>query len=345
MNVINRLDWLGGNIRRLFQAPRRRRRTKPLRERTYLIGMMAVQPLIAGAIGWIINLFFTIGSAGFLIGAMIWTLILLFTPAVHMFFVNVTPNHAVVFANQLRRYESPEHDEHGLKLKETRVLREAGPGLQGKLPWETIANNRFIDLRRHIVLSSNVSAYSKDGIQLIIDWQVILTPLRGYLTNLVRFDLEAIRKFFLAECQAFIICMINKHDEKWIFENIGNLEEEFEYLFGGPVHTDDTEELYGVFTNDPQLVSVTRSEAYQKAAEAKEIAAKNAEAVRKFKDLGIDPEHALNVVLAQQGGNVDIKAIRISGLEELKNVNLAGLTGLFGAGGETKKGGKQQKGS
>jgi hypothetical protein len=302
--------------------------------------------------GWSIN--------AFIIGIMIWTSTVGFTPLVNRFFALIPKNSGAVIINTWRSYEIPSNENDRTKLQPTNALRETGPGFQGLLLWENVG--WVIDLGKQIQLGTEITAYSKDNIELTIDWQVILTPLQGYLTYLVRHSDDTVRKFFEGKCRAKIIELIsNEHAQSVpaqgtipaipnINERIDQLKALFNGLFGGPNSVDEDERQYGTFTNNPQIINIKRSQKFQKSVEALQINKNNAAAIKelvgKVEDggAGLNPNQALIGVLSAQDiptDNLIDVDLRVEGLQNARYISIVG--GALPRPGKNKKDKKGEK--
>jgi hypothetical protein len=229
-------------------------------------------------------------------------------------------------------------------MYELASLREVGPGYNGKFPWEMQFES--VNLRSEIVIGNPADkpliCYTEDNITLQIVWQVVLTPLRGFCANLVRKGEEATRAFFQGEFEQAIINFVKKHKERDIAGLLPNLKEEFKKVFGGPDQISDTEEDYGVFTNTPQIVSVTRSTNYQKAAEAEQVAARMENVIAALRaNLGRDADSNMILAAAAAIAGYSMEGILvIPGLGKDPKA-LAAIATVAGTFGVKAKGGKK----
>lgn len=306
--------------------------------------------LIGFAFGWGFWFLFGHSINTFILGMMIWVAIVGLTPLINRFFAIIPKNCGAVIVNTSRTYEIPTNENDRTRLQQTKALREVGPGLQGLFLWEMVGWT--IDLGKQIQLETPIIAYSKDNIELTINWQVILTPLQGYLTFLVRHSDDTIRKFFEGKCRAKIIEIVSKEYAQSIpaqgtnraipsiQERIIRLKKKFNGLFGGAGTVHDDEKQYGTFTNDPQIVNIARSVGFQKSVEALQINKNNATAIKELVDegIGLKSNQALIAVLAAQGfptDNLIDVDLRVGGLGNLQHLNIVGGT-LPGLGKRNK---------
>lgn len=255
--------------------------------------MIVIQFIITALV---IGLFIFIGMStifSILLGTLIWSLILFKTPVFGWFFINVKANWAVILGNQTvydlipkglsgSNQTNSEVDPR-TKMYNLKSLREVGPGLRGKFPWEIPFES--VDLRSEIVIGSEgipLKCYTKDELERTVTWQVVLTPLRGHLVNLVRKGEDASRAYFKGKFETKIREWMRRKDDNQIDKAStdpkddlkDDLKKEFSKTFGGENQIDPTEEDYGMFTNTPQILTIERSVNYQKAAEAVKIAEK-----------------------------------------------------------------------
>lgn len=327
--------------------------------RGFYLSIAFVQLVVIGILmGAIIDKSFGGGKNAYILCFAVWIGIVCFTPLFNSFFASIPKNSGAVIENRFRTYERARNVADHIKLKPTKALREVGPGLQGLLLWERVG--WVIDLGKQIILTDPVSAPTRDNIMVTVKWRVILTPLRGYLVNLVRHEGDTVRKFFEGEFRAAITQMISgqyadavvdAHGitiKPSIFENIIILKGLFIHTFGGGsvIHTD--EEQYGTFTNDPQITDIERSAEFQKSVEAVKIGENNAKTIDTYKKAGLEPNQALIAVLETQG--LDASTIHdfrfkldAKGLENLRQIIWGGnpIPGQGGGHGGGKGGGGQ----
>lgn len=277
------------------------------RDRKITGGMILAQVVITGVIAlvpWILQA--SIGLS-LLIGIVVWSLILFKTPVFDMFFINVRPNFAVILGNQMLydiipgrpTTSNPAGPDPRTLMFDLKSLREVGSGMRGKFPWEVPFES--VDLRVEIVIGTKekgkpLICYTLDNIELTIEWQVTLTPLRGNCANLVRRGEAAMQAFFTGTFEQFTINWVKSKNESQIFSALTDLRSDFEKVFGGPDVVNSDEEDYGVYTNTPQIVSVNRSASYQKAAEAVQVGQRLGEVVREI-STGL-PNADPNMILA-----------------------------------------------
>jgi len=252
---------------------------------------------------------------GIPLGVLIWTLVLFMTPLFDWTFFNTKPNWAIIVGNQLVWDEVPEDPNHRIHYEEFPLnsMREVGPGIRGKLPQEVIYEP--INLQSELVIGNKgqkdrlLQCYTSEDIPLLIEWQVILTPLRGYLVNMVRKGDEASAAFFQGEFEQAIIQWVKIHTEEEVFKSLDHLKDVFQKVFGGSKSVDPREEEYGIFTNTPQIISVNRTKRYADAAEGVKMGAKVAtiagEINGKFGDQKPDPNMVLATASALAGIEVD----------------------------------------
>lgn len=302
----------------------------------YLVGMVALQLCIAAVIGvivWMITgWWFSICA---LIGLALWSTLLLSTDLVQSFFVEIAEFSGAVFVNQFKSDLMPDNDKDAIKSLSipSDSIREVGAGYHGKWPWERVD---AVDLRRHIVIGKPIKAYTKDNIEVMVDWVDTLTPLKGYLVNYRRWSEEARKAFFEGAFQENILAIIKTLDEKDLFGEIGykgieSIKNKFSQRFGGENEVNPDEAKFGTFTNNPTIKSIERSEKYRKAAESVKIAEQTNAAIGSF-DSTIDRRLAAAAVLGSQ----DIDTVKtfqfvgkIEGLENAHTVIIGGAGDVF----------------
>lgn len=337
--VGNALLWpfekIGSAASRIFNAAKA--------DRIFFLAVAVLEIIVIGlAIGWIGTMFFDAGFITYMIGMMIWIAIVGYTPLVNSFFIVVPRNAGAVISNVFRTYETYSDDKLLTRLQPTKALREVGPGLHGLLLWEKVG--WVLNLGKQVVIDKPVTTYSRDHIELTIDWQVILTPLQGYLINLVRHEEDTVKRYFEGRFRSKLIDVVSKQyaqdvlDEDGVTvlkhsifeqtEDLNELKEGFKNFFGGTEGLHDDEKQFGTFTNEPQLISIRRSPDFQKSVESLSINNNNVRALNNLRDkAGLEANLALIAVLASQGKPTDnIRDVafsgKIQGLENLQNLTI-----------------------
>jgi hypothetical protein len=257
--------------------------------------MIVVQFLITSLVIWLFNFIGMPLVFSALFGTLVWSLVLFKTPVFGWFFINVKANWAVILGNQTiydqipkgllsGSNQAPNAVDPRTKMYNLKSLREIGPGLRGKFPWEIPFES--IDLRSEIVIGNDktpLKCYTEDNIERTVTWQAILTPLRGHLVNLVRKGEDASQSYFKGRFETKIREWMRKRQDKDVDTGSTDLKDEFSNTFGGENQISQTEEDYGMFTNTPQILTINRSDSYQKAAEAVMVAEKVQEMLKKLK--------------------------------------------------------------
>ncbi|MFA6459381.1 MAG: SPFH domain-containing protein [Candidatus Paceibacterota bacterium] len=268
---------------------------------------------------------------------MVWAFVFFLYPGpkwpIHKYFFRKSPkNSALVIVNDWSTFEKPKTDVDRTKLQPTSSMRETGPGWQGLIPIiEEVGWT--IDLGKQIVLNEPITAYTKDKVKVTVRWQVIITPLRGYLVNLVRHDDETIEKYFMGRCRSKIIQMISNEYSREILdvdgkkvlhrgfnEKIDDLKDKFKDLFDGPDAVSKDEKEFGVYTNDPQITEILRSDTVQDAVEATENAKITAEGIAALKQNNpkMTDKQAAMIMLTLRGLPTDgLRDYTITGLENV----------------------------
>jgi cell division protein FtsW len=103
------------------------------------------------------------------------------------------------------------------------------------------------------------------------------------LVNLVRKGEDASQSYFKGRFETKIREWMRKRQDKDVDTGSTDLKDEFSNTFGGENQISQTEEDYGMFTNTPQILTINRSDSYQKAAEAVMVAEKVQEMLKKLK--------------------------------------------------------------
>ncbi|MCX6719395.1 MAG: hypothetical protein NTZ38_03420 [Candidatus Taylorbacteria bacterium] len=239
------------------------------------------------------------------LGILIWSAILFKTKVFDYCFYNVQPNWSIISGNQLKYDEIPPDVDKRTLMFNLASIREVGPGIRGKLPWEVPFES--IDHQSEIVIGKNepLQCYTKDNIALQIEWQCILTPLRGCLVNMARKSEDASVAFFRGQFEQFIIGWVKKRDEKDIFAALDDLKTAFINVFDGPKKAHEKEIEYATFTNTPQITSVNRSARYQSAAEGEAIGLRMAGVAKGIIDsFPADKKPDANIILATAAATV-----------------------------------------
>lgn len=262
--------------------------------------VIAVYVFITALLSLLFALLFNSFIGGGFLGVAIWGTVVFKTPVFDWSFFNVSPNWVLIVGNQLQYDSIPDDENQRTKMFRMASLREVGSGLRGKKPWEVVYQS--VDLQSELVLGKNqpVQCVTSDDIPLQIEWQCLLTPLRGYTVNMVRKGEEASIAFFQGEFTQFIIKWVKDRTEAQVFASLDNLKKEFEKVFDGPDKVHKAEKENGLFTNTPQIIRVQRDKRYQDAAVGGKIAEHVAGAVRTINDAFGDPTNRpdANMVLA-----------------------------------------------
>lgn len=278
---------------------------------------------------------------GLIIGIIIWTLVFFSTPMFEWFFINVAPNFSVILSSQIRNSPMVSGvDQTGrdlrTKMTNSKSFREVGTGWKGKMPWEIPFES--VDHKAEVILDNGdgpLVCYTLEGIEINVNWQVVLTPLVGHLTNLARRGQEATRAYFKGLFEGEIISWVQGKEEKVVLESVAHLKMHFNQVLGGKNKVSLIEEEHGVFTNDPQITAVKRSSSYAKAAEAGAVGVQMINLIGPIKKLlpGVDDNVVLIVAGAVTGNNVNGLLV-IPGLSGMDQKTIAALSGL--AKGVTK---------
>lgn len=319
----------------------------------YLIGMILLQVLIGMFVGLLIWYVFGLRiSISIPFGLAVWTVALLGTGVVNSFFVEITEFSGAVFINQFRCDKLPMDAKQSIDSLEipTSSIREVSAGYHGKWPWERV---NAVDLKRHIVVTSVIKAYTGDNIEVQVEWVATLTPLKGYLVNYLRWSEDARKAYFEGAFQAHIITVIKTLKNDALFGKIADkngdttsgldfTKKKFNAIFGGKNSSSPQEEKFGTFTNDPTIKRIEPSAKYQNAAESVRIAEETNKAIGMFPET-IDRRVAAAAVLGSQ----DIDTVRtfqfigkIEGLKKNTNIVVPGVGNIFGEEDKNKKKGK-----
>ncbi len=274
-----------------------------------LIAIWACLSAILAWVMWSVGFaVWTSAKMSMLVSLLAWSYVVLKTPVFDWFFINVEANWVVILANHLKRDKqvsaptslAPGEKDPRTQMRTLKSLREVpGPGFYGKLPWERQFDS--VDLRKNVVIGSTedkpLTCYTEENVEIQVVWQAIITPLPGFCANLVRRGADAIEAFIKGEFDQAIINWVKSTSETAVFNKLSDLRDVFENEFDGPDRISKREEDNGVFTNTPQITSVRRSAAFQKAAEAKQVGDKVAEVIKALKlSLGDDADP--NMILA-----------------------------------------------
>ncbi len=245
---------------------------------------------------------------GVIVGIIAWSLILFKTPVWDWCFINTKANWVVIMANQTTYDVVPSKlaDRTDVESFPLRSMREVGPGIRGKLPWEV--RSAELNLESEIVIGNKSSGsplkcVTGNEIEVFVVWQVILTPLRGYLVNFIRQDETAVKAYFSGQFEQAILTWVKGQDEGGIAGKLSDLRLAFEHVFGGPNEVHPQERKNGTFTGDPQINSYARNAEFQQAAQAGQVAQRLQVVVQTVNAAfgeGVKPDP--NVVLAAAAG-------------------------------------------
>jgi len=281
----------------------------------------------------------TYHPAVFTVGMIIWIALCGLTSLLNRFIIYVPENHGLVVVNMLRTYEDPDKRDVTI-LEPTRALREVSQGYQGIFLWENPKAFEPINLGRKVNLKDEiVEAVSADKVKITLKYTTTLTPLSGYLCNLVRIkDLETIKAFFQARfsnrlrelvLQEYVI---PPKGEKSILERADHIKKMFNLTLGGKGVIDEDEKQYATFSGDPQIGAILLPQEVLEAIAQGLITEQTAGAIDTLmrNRIGLTTRQAAIIVLAQRGKDVHgLVDINISGLERLTSLDTTGLAAMI----------------
>ena len=260
------------------------------------------------------------------LGALVtWAIVFFKTPFGGWFFVRVKGNHAIVLRNELISDKVPKNMQARTILRDEKAWREVGPGFQGKFPFEAVVQG--VNTESEIVIGATrerpLECTTADNTRLYVTYQVKVTPLRGFLVNLVRQSEDAVIAQVRGEFEQFILHWVKGKTEDEVFRALADLQEQFKSVLGGPGIVVLMEEQLGVFTNEPQITSVSKHPKYAEAAEGQKTSGFVANSVETILNSfvggdgqllpGIDPNLVLVVAAANSGQKIG-DAVIIPGL-------------------------------
>jgi len=287
---------------------------------------ICTQLIIIVALIVVFEMMTNIGPAGsILLASALWTLVLFFTSAFDMWFIQPKANTAVVVANPLKRDKVLVTDKELTKLQPSETMRVLyGPTFDGKWPWEEVVNGRVVNLLRSIELKNAIDCRTKDNIKVKISWKMYLSVIlsdKGIM-NLVRHTEEKILGVFGGRADAYIKTIVRTLTYDDLFENIfeedpgsgkkitvgeKTLKSAFSGMNGGDDKLIDLEWEMGMCSTYLTISDVQADEAYQEALEAKARARLNAEALDEYPNT-VSRDVAANLLAGSMGLPLPIKA-------------------------------------
>lgn len=270
-----------------------------------------------------------------IVASTVWTLILCFTPAFGMWFIQPHENTAVVLASALAFKTALSTEAELTRIQKTRTMRVIyGPTFDGKAPWEEIVNDRVVNLLRSIVLDKNeLNVVTRDNVKCVVKWMMTLQVILSdeCIMNLVRNSEEKIIATFKAKAEAYIEATVRTMSVEELFEQVytdpdtnreitvgqARLSKGFEGLYWGDDRIHPTEKEMGMQSKNLTISQVLPDEAYQKAMQSKATAIKVSEALKLYKDL-MSQDVAANLNAIDRGLTPPSTIIRhiVSGLEK-----------------------------
>ena len=304
-----------------------------------LLPVIAIYLLAGLALSWFCKYIWDLdGLTALRNGYAVWTVLYLAFFFKH-FWIIVPGNHSVVLQDYFVR-EKYETDAQQMLVDESAIpdgQRGVSAGFRAKMPQEILLGEP-INMQKAEIVTDTVKLQDKNSKGFTVTWQVGLTAVPGkYLPRFLLVDANVAKAFYKGEFSNALIPLFKAGDGATIMAKLnepGGLNEDFGKLLGGSGKIHPKERMMGRFTGTPVIVSIVEDEADKKLDQARNMAEKNAEAVKLLIDQGVKPDVALLAVLSAQGQPVDLMSI--SGLE--------GLTGSahFGSEmiGRKNKGGK-----
>lgn len=227
------------------------------------------------------------GTISLFLGKM-FSLIIGYFVTIALFFNKTWRTWWTVYVPKNRAYvlisQGPKITTEGARLSAPARMREIHSGLNFKLPTEKAAWN--IDMQADMQIGTKLEVKTLDNQLATVEWQIKLTPLEGYLVNLVSKGPEQGIAFFTGDATAFInrwfwnhnledyfkkkpnYDELNEEEKKKAKEN--DIDEQFKDFYNGEgIH--DKERSAGLFTGIPQIVRVTLSTEMAKAKQATKI--------------------------------------------------------------------------
>lgn len=278
------------------------------------------------------------GWGNAIITAILWTFLLVQTNWRDQWHFDVLENYRALIGNHgLFVDVLPKVNERTKPLLRP-SLRERGSGRHGKRPWERVAFT--VNMQTKIVIGSKLEVILKDGQVFYVEWKALLTPLAGYLANNIAYDVEAVKTYFSGVFTSYIQNYFKTAQEDTAYEDLASpakLNELFKNCLGGKDAVDPIEKQYGWFSNDPQIVDITRSKEYAQAGQSPAMAEAIAKAIEKINGgfKGIEkpsPDMVLMTANMMAGVIKDANPIIVAGSKDL---------GSIGAFETIKKGGKK----
>ncbi len=197
--------------------------------------------------------------------------------------------------------------------RHTRAQWEAQAGIMPTLPWEKAIAE--IDMRKIILVKGEKETYTlADKSTIVIEWQIQVSPLPGFIANFNKMHEEDIRKLVKIRAQKFLQGFIGSLSSV----GFGSAQQEaikqgFELLFGGEGFIDVEEQEMGIWTSTPRIIDIDQPKKVQDARNTQdELAFITQSAVDTWNSFEqkISPEsalqHAGRAYIVSKGGDLSL---------------------------------------
>ncbi len=277
----------------------------------------------------------------YMFGAVVWTVILFFTPAIDMFVIYPRQNYSLALEDPFRRKPVLDTDKKLTGPQPTKTMRVIiGPRVAGKLPWQGIVQGKVIHMVRAINIGGNLECQTEEGIKVFVKWLIYLTAIarEDCVMNLIRNDEQAVKGEFEAKAKGFILRFVKTLSYDDLFFVAGDdhddneqtmplpsgqvkLREKFRNLFGGPDILSDIEVHNGVYSGEPLIEGITPHPDYMAAVQAKAIAEKHREAIDAYtvgtpEKPGMHRDVAANLAASDRGKPMPANYYNLEGMKK-----------------------------
>lgn len=304
---------------------------------------LALMLAIGGFFGWVINetILPDYRWESYMSGAVAWTIILFFTPAIDMFVIYPRANYALVLEDPFGRKPDLTTPEELTKPQPTGAMRGIiGPRVAGKLPWQGIVQGKVINMIKALDVGGTLECQTKEGIKVIVKWLIYLTAIarEDCLKNLVRNDESAIKGEFEAAAKGFLLRTVKTLEYDSLFVLAGDdhdddpdtmplpkgqkkLVEGFKNLFGGSGTLVEMEINNGVYSGEPFIQEITPNPDFVAAVQARAIAVENRKAIDAYTQgeegrPGMHPDVAANLASSDRGKAMPSNFYRLEGMKK-----------------------------
>lgn len=306
--------------------------------------------------GRFLNYHWDLQLNGYLLSAMIWTIVVIWWELWTRVFYDVHAARGAIMFNPLMGFKKLQSYELESKPDTARGMREAGHGLNGK--WFFERSERVIDLTADVIFPRmTISGKTKDNIMFTAEAQISSKPLRGKLVNAYLNSKELVISTVQSDIDLAATWIISKYNALPTTDKAGNyipgiLERADEFrdelndaLYGGDGVIDPTELELGSYFGKILISNPALPAEIMRAIEAQKRVELLSNATQTFIDKEMTKEMASLMALKAQGlptEGLNVETWRFEGLENLpRGLTHIGMDPYRGPRGPKPESGKK----